>query len=421
MPEIKEALQDFNPWWKGEFKTAFKEREIHKQIQKYLPLPQILAFTGLRRVGKTVLMLKIAEDMIKKGFDPRNIIHFSFDDFREIEIRKLMKEYEELMEKDFRKGKYMLLLDEIQKLDGWENQVKRIYDSLGRNIKIIISGSESLFIKKKSKETLAGRIFEFKVEPLSFQEFLSFKDAHFKPVGLFKTELIRLLNEYILTLGFPELADIKDKEVIQKYITESIVEKIVFRDMPRLFKIKDASTIEALLNIFLEEPGQLVEISALAQDLGISRQTASAYLTYLENAFLIKKLYNYSKNRRRVERKLKKYYPTIISANLVFKQDEISKSKVFEWLMATQLHAEFFWRDPYKNEVDIVLLDKNPLPVEVKYGKIDTKGVQAFMKKFNVNNSCIISWDKEEKRRIDGKTISIIPAFKFLLKQTGNK
>ena len=406
---------DLNPWWEGRFSLTYKEREIYKQIQKFLPLPQIIALTGLRRVGKTTLMLKIIEDSIKKGFEPRNIIYFSFDEFREIEIRKVMKEYEELMEKDLRKGRYMLLLDELQKLSNWEDQIKTIYDTF-KNIKIIISGSESLFIKKKSKETLAGRIFEFKVNPLSFREFLSFKNVEFKPIGLHERKLIKLFNEFLLTQGFPELVDIKDKDIIKKYIKESIVEKVIYRDISKLFKIKDIAIIESLLNILMEEPGQLIELSDLAKELKISRQTASNYLTYLEEAFLVRKLYNFSKSRRKVERKLKKYYPTIVSVDLSFRDDELSKSKVFEWALVNQLKAEFFWRDPYKNEVDIIIADKKILPIEIKYGKIDFGGLLKFMEKFKVNEGVVISLKKEEKKKINKKSIYIVPAFKFLLK-----
>lgn len=417
MTQIKDALQDFNPWWKEEFKIEFKEREIYKKIQKFLPLPQIIAFTGLRRVGKTTLMLKIIEDAIKKGFNSGNIIYFSFDEFKEIEIRKVMDEYEELMEKSLKKEKYLLLLDEIQKLNNWEEHLKRIYDLFKDNVKIIISGSESLFLKRKSKETLAGRIFEFKIEPLSFKEFLYFKNIEFKSVELYKKELISLFKEFTLTLGFPELVEIKEKEIIKKYIKEGIIEKIIYRDIPALFKIKEISLLESLLNIFLENPGQLVDISELAKKLKISRQTLSSYLSYLEEAFLIRKLYNFSKSRRKVERKLRKYYPTIISTDILFKEDILSKSKVFEWLIVNQLNAEFFWRDPYKNEVDIVMVNEKLMPVEIKYGKIDDlKGILAFMRKFKVDEGFIISFDLEKKQNINNKIISVIPAFKFLLK-----
>jgi predicted AAA+ superfamily ATPase len=84
--------------------------------------------------------------------------------------------------------------------------------------------------------------------------------------------------------------------------------------------------------------------------------------------------------------------------------------------MVNQLKAEFFWRDPYKNEVDVVLADGKPLPVEIKYGKIDFKGLLAFMKKFKVNEGIIVSGELEETKRIDGKTVHVIPAFKYLMK-----
>ena len=121
-----------------------------------------MAFTGLRRVGKTTLMLKIIEDAIEDGFDSRAIIYFAFDEFRDVEIRAVLNEYEELMEREIGTGKYLLLLDEIQKLSNWENQLKSFYDVFGKRIKIIISGSESLFIRRKREETLAGRIYQRK-------------------------------------------------------------------------------------------------------------------------------------------------------------------------------------------------------------------------------------------------------------------
>jgi hypothetical protein len=415
MAQIKETLVELNPWWKGEFRLDFKEREVYSQLQKFMTSRQILALTGLRRVGKTTILLKCAEDALNSGFDPKSIVYFSFDEFRECELRDVLKDYAAMMEKNLAKDKYLFLFDEIQKVNGWEDQLKGIYDTHGKNSKIIISGSESLFIKMRSKETLAGRMFEFKVEPLSFKEFLKFKGLELKPIGLYEKELARLLEEFTFTLGFPELLDVTDKDFIKKYVKEGIIEKIIYRDIPELFRVRDPPILASILSIIMEEPGQIVEISDLASELKVSRQVMSNYLSYLEQSFLIKKLYNFSKNRRKIGRKLKKYYPTIISPDILFKDDELRRPKVFEWLLVTQSRAEFFWRDPYKHEVDIVLANEKLLPIEVKYGKIETKGLLAFMRKFKTDEGYIISPAKEEKIKIGEKTISVVPAYKFLL------
>ena len=416
MALIREVLLELNPWWREEFSIEFREREVYKQLQKFMPLPQILAFTGLRRVGKTTLMLKIVADLLKSGFNPRSIVYFSFDEFQEVEVREVLREYEELVETDLRKEKHVLLLDEIQKLGNWDDQLKGVYDTFGKNLKIIISGSESLFIKRKSKETLAGRMFEFKIEPLSFSEFLSFKGVDYKPVKLYEKELKRAFDEFTLTLGFPELVGVKEKEVLRKYVRESIVEKVIYHDLYRMFKIRDMSTIESLLDILMEEPGQILELSELAKELKTSRQTISTHMAYLEESFLVRKLYNYSPNRRKVERKLRKYYPAIISPALLFRGDDHSKSKTFEWLVVNQLKPEFFWRDSYKNEVDAVAVtDGKPTPIEIKYGKTGVKGLVAFMKKFNIKEGYVITRDIEETQKINGNLIHSIPAYKYLL------
>lgn len=417
MAQIKEVLMDLNPWWTGEFKLAFKERELYGELQKFLSMPHIIAFTGLRRVGKTTLMYKIATDYIANGFDPRNIVYFSFDELPKTEIRQVIQEFERINEKNIRDGKYLVLLDEVQKITNWENQLKTFYDAFGKNAKIVVSGSESLFFKKKSRETLAGRMFEFQVNPLSFSEFLQFKGVNLTPPTLYERELAKLFWEFARCQGFPELVNVSDKIIIKKYLRESIVEKIIYRDLPQLVKIEDPAALESLLNILMEEPGQLINVSTLSSELKTSRQTTANYLGYLEDCFLLKKLYNFSKSRRKVERKLKKYYPTIISPDLAFREDDYSQSKVFEWLVVNQVRPEFFWRDSFKNEVDMVLTNGENSPVEIKYGKIETHGLEIFMEKFKIKNGTIITSNKEEKLGINGKTINLVPAFKYLLKR----
>lgn len=417
---MREALKEFNPWWTEEFQVEYKGREVYPKIQKFMKEKQIIALTGLRRTGKTTIMHKIIQDAIQGGKPPENILYFSFDEFQETEIRKVIKEYEEILGKDFKKEKTLLLLDEVQKLRNWSNQVKTIYDIHGENTKVVVSGSESLFIRKEAKETLGGRIYEFKIKPLTFMEYLGFKGKkeELKPVNLYEKELKRLFREYTKTLGFPELVGTTDREIIRKYIQENVVEKIIYRDLETLLHTRATAKLESILKILMENPGQVIKIQDLSSELGLTRQTLSNYLTYLEKAFLVKKLYNYSENQRKTERKLKRYYPTVLSAAMLFDETTRTRSQVFEWTLANQLEIDFFWRDQYKNEVDFILTPEDGIvPVEAKYGKIKTSGLEKFMEKFDVQEGLILTREREEDIRKEDKVIHVTPAYKYLVKQ----
>ena len=413
--KVKKALFESNPWWRQKLEINYKDREIYQKLQKYMEVKQIIAMTGLRRVGKTTIMLKIIKENIDSGFAPDNIVYFSFDNFRDLDLSELIEVYFEEYDKDVEISKYLFLFDEVQKVNNWEEQVKRLYD-LHVNFKIIISGSESLFIRKKSKESLAGRMFEFKVEPLTFKEFLSFKGLNLKPTGLYEKELLRIFEEFMFSGGFPELVDMKDKDFIKNYIREAVVEKILFRDIPLIYPIRDVSILESIFKIISGNPGQIIEINRLASEVGLSRRVVSLYISYLENSFLIKKIFNFSRNQRKTAKKLKKYYPTIPALGFIYGNEDV-KPKIFENIIVLQSGANFFWRDAYKNEVDIVLDEGKIIPLEVKYGEIkDIDGMFKFMDLFNVEEGFVISRDKEKEQKIGNKRISVIPAWKWFLK-----
>lgn len=415
--KIKNALLESNPWWRKKLELNYKDRVIYKRLQEYMGAKQIIALTGLRRVGKTTIMMKIIKDKIDEGFPPSNIVYFSFDTFRDLDLSELIEVYSKEYDKNMENSKYFFLFDEIQKINNWEEQIKRLYD-FHANFKIIISGSESLFIRKKSKESLAGRMFEFKIESLSFKEFLSFKGLELKPFGIYEKELVRAFDDFIFSGGFPELVNLENKEFIKNYIRETVVEKVLFRDIPQIFPIRDVSVLESIFRIIASNPGQIIEINKLASEVGLSRRVVSLYLGYLENSFLIKKIFNFSRNQRKTAKKLKKYYPTIPALGFIYGSIDI-KSKIFENTIILQTEANFFWRDAYKNEVDIILSkEKKIIPIEVKYSEVrDIEGLLKFMNFFNVKEGFVISRDEEKEQKIDNKKILVIPAWKWLLNE----
>ncbi|MDP2906180.1 MAG: ATP-binding protein [Candidatus Omnitrophota bacterium] len=414
--ELRERLQyifkETNPWWKeADFAVkSYRERKVYAKIEKFLKLPQIIALVGLRRTGKTTLMLKIAESYLRR-IPASNVLYFSFDDFSGLDLEDLMAAYKEIFPQiDLRSGEYLFCFDEAQKLDGWQDKLKRLYDTY-KNIKIIISGSESLFIRKGIKETLGGRIFEFRVSQLNFSEYLQFigKQKFIENPLLYKEDLLRQYRFFLKTNGFPELAAVRDNSVIHKYLKESVMDKILFKDIPQLFKVRDPGVLGEILDIIIYSPGQIIDMTKLAKELSLSRQVVSSYLDYLEKAFLIKKLYNFSKNLRKQKRALKKFYPAIVFPEIVEEKFPLC----FENHLIWELGAHFFWRDAYKNEVDAVLADKNKkiTAVEIKTGEIDLKSVNSFMEKYKLSKGLVITIDKEGMRG----NVRLAPFYKQIL------
>jgi uncharacterized protein len=416
---IKKIIISYNPWWEGNFTLKYKEREIYtKEIKKFINTPQIISLTGIRRVGKTTIIYKIIEDYISRKIDPKSIFYFSFDNEKDIDLMELISEYELITKKSIKKNKLVFCFDEIQKVNDWENKIKTIYDmqKLKENIKIYISGSESLFIKKKSKESLAGRIFDFKINQLSFKEYLNFKEIDYSNQILQESNLIKSFDDYIITQGFPELITKNNNIEIMKAYTENILEKVMYSDIIKQYNIREVPTLESIIKIISKEPGQIIDLVSLSSDLKVSRQTISIYIQYLLDSFLIKKIYNYSKNTRKSEKKLKKYYPTIIDKDLIFNKELLFKSKVFETIIINQTQVNFFWRDDYKNEVDGIFVGKETIPLEIKFGKIEIKGVVRFLLSYKLKKGYILSYNEERTiKEKDKYTIDIIPAWKFLL------
>jgi hypothetical protein len=99
----------------------------------------------------------------------------------------------------------------------------------------------------------------------------------------------------------------------------------------------------------------------------------------------------------------------------LFKTDSLSQSKVFESMLVNQLNAEYFYRDPYKNEVDIIQLNEPLKPIEIKYGKIETESLLKFMDKKNIKQGIVLTNTIEDTKEFNNKIIQMIPAYKILL------
>lgn len=413
-------LQGFNPWWKtGKVSPEFtgRKRKIFDEIVRYIDKRQIVLFTGLRRVGKTTLMYQIIETLIKKNTDPYHILYFSFDEMRH-DLEEIIKQYEtDVLQNDISKKKVYIFLDEIQKLDGWPSKVKLLYDS-NPKLKIFLTGSAQITMWQGTRESLAGRFFDFMIKPLDFEEYLDFKevtiDKHREKI--FEKDLKRHMAVFLKTGGFIEALDM-DEPVLRKYLKESLLERVIFVDIPQTFKLDLPELLMKLLTITASRPGFYLDCKNLSNDLNVDQRTIANYISYLEYALFLQKLYNYSRNLLTSEKRVKRLYLSSTAFTLAM-NPQAELPSVMEQYFVNSLNAKFFLKTPQKEEIDIIYAgEKTLLPIEIKIkakvGRDDVKTLYKFLERNNIGRALLITLDTETKYEKDSLLVEAIPYWKY--------
>ncbi|MCG2700857.1 MAG: ATP-binding protein [Candidatus Falkowbacteria bacterium] len=408
-------LLKYNRHWEKGFKHPYaKKRDSFALLAKYITKKQIVELIGLRRTGKTILFLQIINYLLVNKVNPFTVWYFTFDE-ESLDLDALLQNFAAQTQVDFKNTKVFIFLDEIQKLKNFQSKIKIYYD-LYPNIKFFISGSTSLFVKKKTQESLAGRIQSFFLPPLNFKEYLYFKDKSEllkKPAAL-KPEIEKEF-EIFLQSQFVETAGIDSADERKEYFI-SIMKKIIFEDIPQIFPIDNPDILWRLVKIIGQNPGMLINYQNLSREIGVSNKTISNYLFYLEESFIIKKIYNFSRNLLTSEKKLKKFYLASPSFSWAV-SDFIESGKLAENFVASLNDYKFFWRDAYKHEVDFIDVNNNVItPIEVKYrnqfSKKDFKNLILFSKKFNAKKAVLFRKGLEkEKIKIQDLEIEQTPIY----------
>ena len=412
-------LEELNHWWteqvvKPELVPPFR-RDLFTRLWADRNRRQVQVLVGLRRVGKSTLFYQLIDALLKEEIDPLHLFYCSFDEpeFQERRLSDILSEYSKTTGIDYKSERVWIFLDEVQKSRYWVSDVKLFYDHYP-NLKIFISGSASLNILSEAKRSLAGRALYYELPPLSFSEFLRFRGFKVakQRLELYRERLKKEFEQFCLK-PFPELVNEKDRSFIKSYVRSSIIEPIIFRDVPKEFGSVDVLLLEKLITIFLSNPGQYIRIDELSKELRRAKTTLYRAVFYLEFSFLIRRLLNFRPSVRTFSRKLAKIYAYHPSLTVPY---EIPEEKFVENLVMFEIGATHYWRERDK-EVDFL---HGSIPVEVKFKsklrKEDIKHLNYFLTKYGeklgIKKAHVITRDEEGR----WGRIRLVPMWKLCLR-----
>ena len=371
-----------------------KPRKIFDDIKPYFYVPEAIVITGMRRTGKTTLLNWIYEQIESKNKifldleNPLNCRYFEEENYERI------KKNIEFLGIDFT-AKSFIFLDEIQFVKNLPSIAKYFIDHYG--VKFFLTGSASFYLKNLFTESLAGRKYIFELFPLTFREFLLFKDVSFnipydKPVDKTIYETIApFYDEYIQYGGFPAVV-LKTTPEEKKKAIDDIFTSFFQLEVMQLGDFRRNETIRDLMLLLAQRIGSKLDVQKISKELGISRPTLKEYLAFLEGTYFIKLIPPFSKGKDTEIRKMPKIY--LCDCGLVNHLVKIDPGRIFENCIFQALRAKgslHYYQKKTGIEIDFVLNKETAYEIKLRPYDTDLKRLKALSKELDLKQYTLIS------------------------------
>lgn len=371
-------------------------RKIYPVLENHLSKKQVTVITGLRRVGKSTA-LKYLYD--KAATNNKIYLDLERIENQNIFLQNSYKDIErslELLGFDFSQPG-IIGLDEIQMSKNSSSVIKALYDEY--EVKFIVTGSSSFYLKNHFSESLAGRKRIFEMYPLDFEEFLQFKNINTKSIQKekFKTFLPTYYDlykpkyeEFIRFGGFPEVVladDADDKTAYLKDILNSHIEL----DVKLLGDVSSSDVLYKLILLLANRVGSKMDYSKIANLLGINRLKVKEYILLLEYTYLIKTIKPFTKG---IDKEITKQ-PKIFFADTGLLQicGQTSSGAIFENAIAHQLGLigeVNYYEKSSGTEIDFILDKKVAIEVKETLSGFDIKSLQKRSKPLELEQNILI-------------------------------
>ena len=323
-------------------------------IVPYMDAPIVKILAGVRRCGKSTILAMFAEELRKRGVDPNCIIERKYNDvdFQDGFSNKDM--FDDIKKQIKGNGRYYLLLDELQEVDGWEKSVNTLLEKY--NVDIYVTGSNSKLMSSEISTYLTGRYVLIPIYTLSFREYIDFK-------GKSEKDSRTVFDEYVQYGGFPVIG-ISNFDTNSAYqVVEGIYASVITNDISKRHKIRNKELFDRVVRYIIENVGKTFSANTIVKFLKsenrpLSVETIYNYLKWLNDAFIIYPCKRYDLQGKELLKTQEKYYLSDIS--LKYCQmgfDTKMLSAVFENIVYLEMKRrgyEVYIGKNYDKEIDFV-------------------------------------------------------------------
>lgn len=366
---MEEILYQYNPWWEDQIDISGirSRKKLLGKIESQMSEKRAVFLTGLRRVGKTTLLKLLVDKLIRNGCKPSDILYISLDDYliRGKSILDIVSFFRTLHKISVDQP-VILLFDEITYKQGYQQQLKNLID---REKATIVATSSSSSLLRDQKAFLTGRSVTLEIQPLSFQEYLNFKDIR---VAKKDQQLLdSYFRDYIREGGLPENVLKPSRDYLM-----NLVDDIIQKDITAFHSLKNPQLIRDYFILLMERSGKQASINKIANILKISPDTSRRYLGYFEETYLVHLLPRWGKTNEKILSP-KKVYASDLGIKYLFIGDR-DLGSYFENYIYLQLRRwqQIFYFYQEGIEIDFLTADKTL--IEAKYNK-DMTGEQLRM------------------------------------------
>ena len=430
--EIIEILNDWNYWNKPLPNT--KERPLYdEKISSFMQYDEVVVIKGIRRSGKSTLMINQIKNLLKEGVLISDILFINFEDPRLINHLnlELLQEIKDVyLEYLNPQGKPYIFLDEIQNIPSWEKWVNKEYELKLSNL--TISGSNSSMLSSEIASSLSGRYLSIDIFPLSFAEYLSFKNLHIRTkLELIdkKIEINREFELYLKEGGFPKLIEYATDQKANLLTTYK--DSILLKDIVARYKLKEFTKLEEISAFLLSNSGISISINKLKNSFKVSYDTASSYLEYLLKAYMLFEINKFDYSLKKQHANDKKYYSVDLGLSNIFRVPNLqTKGNDLETIVHLELirrgYKVYYYKTSNNWECDFIVENNNEITelIQVTSSLKDKDTYKRELRPFSKviaelklkDVKCtVISEDNEKDEIYDNTHIKILNIKKWLL------